>query len=653
MPGVKLTRTGRYLIGVVGAALLTALLSSVEGQQYTLNFSKSSTRMRWDHRLPSWSYSVPVRLSAPGDSTSMLRISSSASMGFTLDERADRKTWQDNTSVNGSVNYPILGPRATIGIGANMSVRNATLTKQKLRNQSFNFRFQYRPLQKGRFKSLMVNVTPGLITASRASRANLDSTIEEQGVRYNASLRVSPDVRLAGRKLNNSVSLSKKDDTLKSNKNRNESFNSSLGYTLPGGVRTSISLSESRSQMGVSRSVISQEEVDGEVKRDTVVAVELQETRNTNLSSSVNFKAGRFEVKGNSSYGENMRNNTASAAEDPGNRFFGTDRESKRWSFGTSASGKLTEKLVGNTNVTYTAKDEGFLPVILADGREFRDPTSDREDRDLSLRGSLDLQLSDQHRIALSGQVRSIKDENPGTPEQNRDSFSRTARIAYNGTLSSGTKLSIALRTDFFHKVNLHASRSSDNSRTRDIGLDISTRYERLGISFSHNFGISAKRAIFDFDRQLNAGKSLRRSNIRRGWSMVHSLRRPFFDHLQFNGRYSYRADDSGKLIVENQTQVVEVDNGDHTVGFGMSYSPGAMLTTSVNYSYRLDRQWEHQYASSRESRVLGRENEHQNLSMNVNYNPSSVTRLTMRGSRSRQRSGTFDSFNVTYSRTI
>jgi hypothetical protein len=49
----------------------------------------------------------------------------------------------------------------------------------------------------------------------------------------------------------------------------------------------------------------------------------------------------------------------------------------------------------------------------------------------------------------------------------------------------------------------------------------------------------------------------------------------------------------------------------------------------------------------------LLRRNAHQNLSANINYKPSRATSLSMRGSRSRQRSGTFDSFSVSFTRQL
>ena len=84
-----------------------------------------------------------------------------------------------------------------------------------------------------------------------------------------------------------------------------------------------------------------------------------------------------------------------------------------------------------------------------------------------------------------------------------------------------------------------------------------------------------------------------------------------------------------------------------------MSYSPSTTFSTTVGYSYRLDRDWDHEYADFQERRFLDRRNEHRNLNVSLNYSPGSGNKLTMRGSRSRQRSGTFDSFNVSYSRTL
>ena len=134
---------------------------------------------------------------------------------------------------------------------------------------------------------------------------------------------------------------------------------------------------------------------------------------------------------------------------------------------------------------------------------------------------------------------------------------------------------------------------------------------------------------------------------------MSNSANRKIFDELKVNARYSYSADDFGKLIVDTGAQLLEVDNADHSIALGMTYSPSAVFTASVNTTYRLDRQWEHTYVNLREDRNLLRRNEHRNFGSTIRYNPSSVTSLSLNGSRSRQQSGTFDTFGVSYSRKI
>ncbi|MCE2449355.1 MAG: hypothetical protein J4F35_13495 [Candidatus Latescibacteria bacterium] len=648
------------------ASWLVLVAWTTTDAQYKLSFSRSSSRTSWNHSFPSWSYSTPVRFSAVGDSTSKLTINANARMGFSLDDRSTGKSWQDNASGRSSVNYPILGPKATISLGASMSTRNVTLHKQKTRSQSFNFGFRSKPLSSGPYRSLSANLTPSLITATRASRASLDSTIKETGIRYNASLRVSPDIEIADKKLSNSISLSKTDDTLEHNKDRSERLSGNVSYTFPGDVRVGLSMSENRSQRGLSRRAISEATVGEAVMRDTVVSAELAETRGTSLSSNVEFDLGRFKIKNRASYSQNEHTNTANAIQDLDNRFFGKDRLGENFSWDASLSGKLVEKLVLNTSVRFKGSDVRRLAVRVpdtslcdshftrsADGT-CRDPSSDEINRNLFLNGSLNWPLTEGHslRLATFGEIK--RSENPGDRKQDRDTFNNSVSLSYDGTLRSGAKLSVDLKNSFLHRVNLHATRAVDNSRNRDISLNIGTNYERLGASFSHRFSVSARRIIYDFDRQVNRRESSRKSNIRRGWSMAHSLRRKVLDDLALNARYNYSANDDGTLILENGAQIVEEENARYTLQFGMTYSPSTDYSFGATYTYKLDRQWDYEYSTLDQSRSLNRRNKHRTLAANFNYNPAgSDNKLSLRGSRSRQRSGTFNSLNVTYTRTL
>jgi hypothetical protein len=609
--------------------------------------------MSWNHRLPSFQYSVPVRSIVGPDSTTALRVTTSASMSYILDERNNVKTWQDRGRINWSINYPVLGPKAEIGVSGNVETRNATLQKQKIRNQTYGARFQYTPLDKGVFRTLRVRVSPGLITATRVSRARLDSTISERGVQYDAQISTEPVFRVRGRKLNSTVRLTKRDNSLKNNKDLRETLTLNTGYKVGRNANASLAFTESRTELGVTRSVLDLAEGNGFGAPDTTIAADIAATRNTSVTSKADFKVMSFKLDTKLSYAENLNTNTASDAEDIGNKYFGTDRESKQWRLGTKVSGKLNDQLVVRTSINHKVTDQRFLPIELRDGSRYRDDSEDRRDRDLAMNASLDWQVRSKHTLKFSSQVRSIRDENPTSPQQDRDTFRNTSAFSYSGTYASGLQLTVGIGSTFYHRINLHASRSSDNSRNRDLNLDINTRYERLGASITHTFGVSARRTIYDFDRQVNPRDTDRRSNIRRGWSMRHAAQRRFTSALQVSSSYAYKADDFGRFIVEDKAQIVEEDNSDHSASCGVLYRPNKMFSVATKYTYILDRQWDHAYDNFREFRSLVIRNKHENLSVTFDYKPTRESTLNFRGSRSRQLSGTFDSFNIGYVRTI
>ncbi len=643
----------RIILGALVA--LMGLACESRAEKYSLAFSSASNRMSWTPSFPGLSFAIPVTLAATDDTTSMLRVSTRAGLGSSLNRRDGRNTWQDRASLSANVDYPILGPKGSIGFNASMSARSSTLVRQKIRNQTFGLRFSYRPFArtKSLFSSLRASITPGVITASRASRVNVDSTIVEKGIRYNASLSVSPKVDFMGERLGGSLSMRKSDNTLKASKSRAESLSLTTNYKLMGQVQTGVSFSETRSQNGLTRAVITEEAVDGDVERDTTVAAELSKSFGRSVSSNISFDVAGFDIRGSQAWRESRNQNTANADEDPRNRFFARDRKSNRWNFDLSASGKLPAGLVVSSKTAYDFSDESRLPVELEDGRIFRDPTDDREDRGLAVSGSLAWQFIEDHSLTMRGSARSNRDDSPAAPEQDRDNIARNASLQYRGRFENGLSLTANLSLSNTHRVNLNASRSGDNSRSSDLRLAINTSYERFETDISHAFDISARRTIFDFDRKLNINVLDRRSNIRRGWSMRHSVRRTVLEQIKVNASFRYSADDSGVLLVGNNAQIVEEDNADFSLGTGMSYRPITSLTIGMTYSYRLDRKWSLNYTDQGVERDLERRSPHRNLSTNVGYRPTRSTNVSARASRSRQRSGDFDSFSVNISRQV
>ncbi len=622
-------------------------VTAVCGENYSLSFSRRSERLTWRPVFPGWNFSTPVTLSAAGDSTSMLRLNASMSMNAILDQRNGRNNWTENASIRTSVQYPILGPRASVGITANMSSRNASLLNQKTRRQTINFRFQYQPLSGsgGVFENLRFNIVPGLITARRASPVNPDSLLEETGLQYNGSMSTSPNFDLFGERLTTNLSLNKTDNTLKNNKSRRENLRASSAYTFPGDVRTNLSISESRSETGVTRSVIG--------SADTAVVAELSKRRSRSVSTSLTGKVHGFNLRSSQSWSEGLNTNSANADNDPRNRFYARDRESERWNFSGNVDGRITENLTGSTKISWATTDERRLAVPLPSGGQFRDPTDDREDRNLQVGGSLDWQLKKGHQVQMSGSTRMNRVDNPGASEQDRDSYNQVASLSYRGRRGDGMRYDVGLSSSRSHRVSLDVTRSADNQRSSELRLSTNTSYDRLETQFSHNFEISARRTIFDFDRNVNASISNRRSNIRRGWSMRHSVRRAVFEILQLSTTYAYSADDFGTLLVGDGSQIVETDNNDHRISLAMSYRPSSALSMGTSYSYRLGRRWSFFYANETTDRDLSFRNAHRNLAVNVDYKPTGYTGLSARASRSQQRSGTFDDLSLTLSRTF
>ena len=641
------------MYGVLPALILLLSPAICPGTDtYRLKFSSASGRMSWSPTFPGWTYSTPVAFSAAGDSTSMLRLRASASLAASVFPRDGRQNLRENGSVRASVSYPILGPKATINVNGSVRSSSAALVREKTRSQSIGFGFGYQPLVKsdGPFRSMRVRLTPGFITARRASRANLDSTVEERGLQYNASLSMSPGWEIAKKKLSTSFSLTKRDNTLKNNKNRNEGMRFSTGYTFPKGVRATLGASERRSQQGLTRPVVLEETQGDSVFRNPTEKAELQETRGRGFTTTLKAEVMGFDLSWEQSWSRSKNTNTANADEDSRNRFFAKDRESEKWEYGVSAKGELPGNLVASTSVIYKTGDERRLPVVLSGGRVHRDVTDDRDDRDLVLRGSLDWQPSEGHGMTFSGSSRGGRNDNPGEPEQDRDTFYRSASLRYRGSFDSGLRLSANLTSEFTHRVNLHSRRSSQNQRIRNLRLGVNPSYERLETRISHSFQISARRTIFDFDRQTNRNLLERRSNINRSWSMVHTLQRSVIDNLSLNASYRYSADDRGILLVENSSQVVEEDKAGHTVRVGTQYRPSKALSISTTYGYVLDRRWDWLGGDERD---LRRRNLHRSFSISAEFHPRPETRVSGSFSRTRQLSGTYDGLSILISRRV
>ena len=105
--------------------------------------------------------------------------------------------------------------------------------------------------------------------------------------------------------------------------------------------------------------------------------------------------------------------------------------------------------------------------------------------------------------------------------------------------------------------------------------------------------------------------------------------------------------------MTEEDAQIVEGENSDHSANFNMSYRPAEGASISMSYSVRLRRQWRVLYGRDEVERDRVARHPHETLRLNLNYQPAGQTGLTSSFSRSRQRSGTFDRMNLTLTRSF
>ena len=535
------------------------------------------------------------------------------------------------------MSYPILGPRASIGLATSFSQRRATLRRQNLANRTFTFNMQYRPLPEGAFQSLRIKVAPGLVTASRLGQGG---AIEEQGVEYSASLSAAPNWSVGGEEVSNTFSLSKRDNTLRANKDRSETLNLGLGYSWPHQVRTSFNFSESRTQQSLSQRLVSGQGG-------------LRHTRSRRLGTSLAWQGGGWNISNSFNLRWSALDYSVNALAAVDNRLFGKNRRDWDWSSATGLSGRFGEAVAASVNWSSGRRDERFAAVADVDGAVLLDRRVGRSGGDMSVRGQLDWQRGEGRNLVLGGQAVLKREDNPNEPRQERDFFSLNVHLSYRGQLGRELAGTIQLSSRFAHKVNLSAATAGDNFRTRDLELKVRTSYQRLGMGISHNFAVAAKRTLYDFDRLLSRTEGERRSGIRRVWSTQHSLQRRFGQRLQLSTAFNLRADDDGKLIGEEGVQLLDGEGLDHSLSCSAAYAEDESWSLKARYRYALARQWRYAFIGGGYRRRLERSSGHRTLSLSLDYHPGREQTVSLSGSQTRQASGAFSRFTVRYRREL
>jgi len=598
--------------------------SSAEGVRYSLRFSRTGDRFDWDHSLSGLSYSFPVT-EAGGDSASAwATVSGSTSFSSSFTRASKTSTtgdrWRDNGSGYWSLSYPF-ARKIRVSINANMNRSSDNLFNQKIATQNISSSIRYAPFLEGRFRSLSVSHSTGQSFDRRMDK-------KDSGRNYTFSLGVQPDV-MEG--MSTSFSYSKAGNTLK-RKDLNANLRGGLGYHFSETMSGNVSYSEGRRDRNYWRRLST---------GDDRSILEKQSTRNRNLNGSFRFSRGEnFQFTGGGSHAERRTQDTASndlgeEVVDNANPKRGTDRRSTT----VAGNANVSARVLDRVNVSWRLKYGATRVRYLENNVGFRRDDLDKSNEDLAMNSSATVTLADGHSATISGHLERISNDHMGSPELDRDEFKSNFRISYTGDWD-GVRLDGSVRTGQNHLVNLDGRRSGDNRWTRNYQLDAGTGYELLkGIRLSHSYSLSANYKEFDYDEILNPDRP--KSDVRRAWSMDHSISGSLSQRLRIHTGYSYKTDDEGSLFGVGGTgqQLVAEDENSHSANFGMSYSPSRWLSISPGYRYQIRKIWDHVYEGEIERRKLTARTEYETMSLSVNYNPSKKNTLTFSGSRTKRKS--------------
>lgn len=682
---------GRSLLAVGLCVFL--IPSFAEGVRYSLHFSRTGDRFDWDHKLSGLSYSFPVA-EAEGDSASAWATvsgSSSFSSSFTRASASSRTgdRWRDNASGYWSLSYPF-ARKIRVDLNANMNRSSDNLFGQKIATQSLSSRIRYTPFSIGPFRSLSVSHSTGQSFDRRMNR-------KDSGRNHTFSLGVRPEL-VEG--MSTSFSYSKSGNTLK-RKDLNANMRLGFGYRFSETMSTTLNYSEGRRDRnywrrlstGGDHSILERQftrnrNVNGSFQFSGGENLQFngggsraenltEDTASNDLLFSVglDFQRDLEEDALSESFRQEFENYGISLSDDV---TIATEAKGSLWQISDEARTYIVERKGGVLNIYLSAEDAkranpkrgtdrrstsiganarvsakvldrvdlswrlqyGATSVrYLENDAKFRRDDLDKHGEDLAMNSSATVKLGEGHSTTISGHLERISNDHAGSRELDRDELKSNLRISYTGEWGNGLRFNGSVRTDQNHLVNLDGRRSGGNRWTRNYQLDASTSYEFLkGVRFSHSYGLSANYKEYDYDELLNPDRP--KSDVRRAWSMNHSISGSVSPRLRIHGGYSYKTDDEGSLFRTGGTeqQLVSEDELSHSINFGMSYSPSRWLSISPGYRYRRREVWDHVYVDEIEDRQLSTWTKYETMSLSVNYNPGEANTLTFSGSRTSRR---------------
>lgn len=577
-----------------------------EAAQYGLDFLKRDTDLTWTHTLSGFDYTVGK--TASGEP---IRISGGTNVVWNLIQGtgSGQDRWITRSGANLAISYPV-SRRTRIGVSTNMnkSRDSGSQYADAIVNQSVSSTLSLKPFFSGRFRSLSFNQSTG---------QSLDRRLGQRfsGIGYSFGTSLSPEL-VGG--LSNSFSYSKSGNT-----SRRGDLNSSVaalaGYTVSR-LSTRASYSENRGR---------QNYVNPASKTDT----RLEER----FSRSRSFGGGAElpgSLSGSFSYSESKTSDTIS--DDPGSSRRGTDSRDRSLTSSVNGSFKPFGSLAFSAKVDYGTTRKSTM----ANNQGFRRDDLDRRSGNLSVTSSLSMPFSEKQSFTLSGSTGLSRDDTPSPLETtDKDNLSRQFRASYSGSFAGEAQFSSSMSVTQGHLVFRNAANSANNRWNKDYILDARTSYKLGGkADLSHSYSVAVYRIAYDYDEDYFTNRTIPRSNVRRRWSMQHSLGSSIVEGLQCRGNYSLWLEDFGSLFSDGRSMVVE-DKVQHSATVSMSYAPAAWLSLNPSATYQFRKEWDRKYAGGRETRKLTDRSTFKTFSLSATFNARQGSTVSLKVVRTGRRS--------------
>ncbi|MFC1683349.1 hypothetical protein ACFL0G_03995 [Candidatus Zixiibacteriota bacterium] len=531
------------LLWLIGAAL------PGHASEYGLTFKRDNRTYRWSNFIRyASSEDRRIQVRASGDLAKTLIKHASGSSG------SDR--WQDNYSLSAGFDYRLNDWSA---VGMDLSGEKNEVNKGAIitRMGDASSVLTLNPRSSVQLKGSL----GGKI--DQKEQSNLDS--REDGLSYGLSGSWRPAIP----KTQTTLKVSLAGDKLSAGHSSSRQLMASVKRRLFRGARMTLSFDDQergRTNLfgPVDDTVLKRQD---RINRALMLKVETPLPRQHALNMSLSTTDRRIEY---------------SLPEGPDREVAEQNSRKTLQSFSTQLTGHPVRRLSFSGDFAWQQGKNDF-------GRDI----NDEDLSEISLSASLGAILSPRDSLGFSGLVARTSNDAPHPDNYNdSDNFSSAIKLTYYHTFSEALTLIGEATVNLNHLVYLRSQRSANNNWERLYALYPALRIQPWDDLIVHqSFSISANYTEYDFEDLFTDIKS----NIFRQAKSATDLSYRLGPELNLNFKYTYRAEDFGRLIREDHwIEVLSWDKSFQNVDFSVSYMLFSRLSITPSMGYGHRREHEH-----------------------------------------------------------